>query len=139
MQIDIWENLNKKFDSEFILSKYEGKDVMTLDFYCDIKLNKLIIAKDTLICVDSSIVKSFDANHEVVELKCSNTYPHITIGTMEPEIKPFQSNIILTQLFDKHGYDLQNGSYEIEGSTIVDVINFDDSVIFEKMMCFAHF
>lgn len=139
VQIDIWENLNKKFDSEFILSKYEGKDVMTLDFYCDIKLNKLIIAKDTLICVDSSIVKSFDANHEVVELKCSNTYPHITIGTMEPEIKPFQSNIILTQLFDKHGYDLQNGSYEIEGSTIVDVINFDDSVIFEKMMCFAHF
>lgn len=138
-QIDIWESLNKQFDSEFILSKYEGKDVMTLDFYCDIKLNKLIIAKDTLICVDSSIVKSFDANHEVAELKCSNAYPHITIGTMKPEIKPFQSNIILTQLFDKHGYDLQNGSYEIEGSTIVDVINFDDSVILEKMMCFVHF
>lgn len=138
-QIDIWENLNKQFDSEFILGKYEGKDVMTLDFYCDIKLNKLIIAKDTLICVDSSIVKSFDANHEVAELKCSNAYPHITIGTMKPEIKPFQSNIILTQLFDKHGYDLQNGSYEIEGSTIVDVINFDDSVILEKMMCFVHF
>lgn len=138
-QIDIWENLNKQFDSEFILGKYEGKDVMTLDFYCDIKLNKLIIAKDTLICVDSSIVKSFDANHEVAELKCSNAYPHITIGTMKREIKPFQSNIILTQLFDKHGYDLQNGSYEIEGSTIVDVINFDDSVILEKMMCFVHF
>ena len=138
-QIDIWENLNKQFDSEFILGKYEGKDVMTFDFYCDIKLNKLIIAKDTLICVDSSIVKSFDANHEVAELKCSNAYPHITIGTMKPEIKPFQSNIILTQLFDKHGYDLQNGSYEIEGSTIVDVINFDDSVILEKMMCFVHF
>ncbi|CUM57285.1 unnamed protein product [Debaryomyces tyrocola] len=138
-QIDIWEDLNKKFDSEFILNKYEGKDVMTLDFYCDIKFKKLIIAKDTLICVDSSIVKSFDANHEVVELKCSNAYPHITIGTMKPEIKPFQSNIILTQLFDKHGYDLQDGNYEIEGSTTVEVINFDDNVILEKMMCFVHF
>lgn len=138
-QIDIWEDLNKKFNSEFILSKYEGKDVMMLDFYCDIKFNKLIIAKDILICVDSSIVKSFDANHEVIELKCSNDYPHITIGTMKPEIKPFQSNIILAQLFDNHGYDLQDGNYEIEGSTTVEVINFDDNVILEKLKCFVHF
>lgn len=137
-QRDIWEDLNKKFNSESILTKYDGRDIMLLDFYCDIKFNKLIIAQDTLICVDASIIESFNADHDVVDLKCSNAYPHITIGTMKPEIKPFQSNIILKKLFDSHGYELKDGVYDIEDS-YVEVINFDDSAKLEKMMCFVHF
>lgn len=135
-QGDIWKELNKIFQAESLLEKATGEDSLELDYFCDVELNKLIIVNDTLICIDSSIQSS--AVNSEIDIKCSNEFPHITIGTMKPEIKPFQSNIVLNQLFKTHGYELEDGKYEIEGEA-VEVINFTQNVILEKMRCFVHF
>ncbi|KAH3679808.1 hypothetical protein WICPIJ_008508 [Wickerhamomyces pijperi] len=68
----------------------------------------------------------------VLNLKCMNKFPHITIGTATASIKPFYSNQLIGSM---EVYDFKEGEF---GDSLNNVL-FEDSVVLENLKVFVNF
>ena len=128
-----WKNMVKRFDTEIVANS----KTQFLDFYADIKITRIVIKHEFLICASVEILQVFDADFKPVEaVECLNQHLHITIGTFEPQIKPSQSNIVLNKLHDSQITSL--GSHNVEGID-VSIICPETSPIYEKQRLFAQY
>lgn len=126
-------------DEEF--TSVKPSPVVELDFYCDVKVNNIIIAKGKLICLEVDILKSYDSPeddaNEVEGIKCTNDQAHITIGTCSDEVRAYESNNILVELrkLKENGLD---SKYTLENGVEVEIVKFEPSIILKKQRCFAY-
>lgn len=131
-----WKELGTRFKHE---KPQLGKNL--LDFYCDVKLDQIVINKDKLICVRVELLDAYDSDFKKLDkIDYLNTYLHITVGTFKPEIKPMMSNETLTKLYKDSTELKSDGQYILKESDDVDdieVINFKNDVILEKQRLFA--
>ncbi|CUM65686.1 uncharacterized protein PRCAT00003334001 [Priceomyces carsonii] len=107
--------------------KLDSNRRVILDFYCDIKLNKIILAKDKLACIEVSLLKAYDSQNNELTFQPLNEHLHVTLGTVSPEIKPMESNHLLSDLF--------SGKYS---QSEVDTISISD-VTYKHLPIFAQF
>jgi tRNA ligase len=114
--------------------------VCTLDYYCDVSLQRLVIVRSKLVVVEVEIIRSTDSSQqEIAEIKTSNTKAHITVGTA-PEVKPFEANIYLEAL------DLAAKVSQTNSGTLfvtadgqeIETIEFAAPVVLLAQRCFAH-
>lgn len=114
--------------------------VCPLDYYCDVRLQKLVIVKSKLVVVEVEIIRSTDSSQqEITEIKTSNAKAHITVGTA-PEVKPFEANIYLEAL-DQASITSQTKSSTLlvtaDGQEI-ETFEFAVPVVLLAQRCFAH-
>ncbi|CCE82416.1 Piso0_002141 [Millerozyma farinosa CBS 7064] len=134
-----WTKLSKLFEatSDQLKNQDNKSDIHYLDFFCDVKLTRVVVAKSSLICIEAEIIKSTDSSGKEVDISSGNRFSHITVGTTSPDIKPVKSNHILEILHIRHGNDLPNGEYDID--LPAQVYAMPDNYICKGMRCFAHF
>ncbi|CAH2351702.1 tRNA ligase [[Candida] railenensis] len=131
----IWKSLQGIF-------QLDGKldSIHYFDVYTDLKLKSIVLVKNKLVCVEVEILKSYDSSFEVEiqGIKSSNTYPHITIGTYDPSVKPFQSNGFLEELKKSAEGQLNNATFSTESGDEIRIIDLKDTIILEKQRCYVH-
>ncbi|KAK6198714.1 RNA ligase-domain-containing protein [Scheffersomyces amazonensis] len=134
----LWKALTKRFPS-----KHQYDDHNVLNYYGDIKLLKVVINKDKLICILVELLDVFMVNRvdPIEKVIPSNKYLHITVGTFNEKIYAYQSNITLRDLF-KSGdidYELNDGVYSADNGDVMEVINFSTPPVFKNNWLHAHF
>ncbi|ODV82286.1 tRNA ligase [Suhomyces tanzawaensis NRRL Y-17324] len=116
-------------------AKYEQVKKNPLEFYADLQLGSVVIAKDRLVCVTANALKFYDKDLKPIELETLNKHLHITIGTFAPKIRPVESNTILGLLHAKV-QKLTPGKYEVDGT---DVEVLGSTRVLAKQQIFAFF
>lgn len=113
-------------------------DAVPVKFFGDIGLKRIVVVSHKLVTVEAELVRSLNGNFEELDqFPYTNKYLHVTLGTTEPEIKPFLSNVYIEELHNSLSKEsIEDGIYTVKEDT-VEVINFN--TILEKQQCFYHF
>lgn len=133
-----WNNLSK------VLAVPTGKSIEKLttypvDFYSDVKINKLIVANDKLVTFEVMLLESYNSSFDKLEkFPYTNKNLHITIGTTTPEIKPALSNSYIDEIYNKDD-DAKDGIYQINKELTIEVFSLKDEVVLEKQRCFIQY
>lgn len=131
---EIWKNLIELFEPNGNI--VTPKQRTNFDFYCDIRVDKVVIGVERLVCLSVTLLKGYDCDfNELPTLESSIDHTHITIGTFSPSVKPFESNLVLNGLETAEG---EHGVYKIEDGTEVRVIELKEPLILEKQRCFGN-
>ncbi|KAK6458392.1 RNA ligase-domain-containing protein [Scheffersomyces xylosifermentans] len=133
-----WKEFSRVFQPS-----YDNKNVSHVKFYASVKLIKIVINYEKLICITAEIIDYFkDSEEKIPKLKTMNKFLHITVGTMSPEIKPRESNETLVKLYDvynKGSTQLYDGQYTMENGEIIEVISLPKNTIIEGARIFASY
>lgn len=122
----LWETYKQIFKDE--IAKFNSFDVelppnqkcmFSTEYWVDAKLTK-IVWNTQVMCIEAEIT-GFYHNGEPMELSCGNTYPHITIGTIDKSIAAVVS-----------GQMLQN-YYEGKKTDSINSITFDEPIFLQKL------
>lgn len=90
-----WKSLKQLFKI-----KCTNENCHLIDFYADIRLNKVVISDKHLICITVSINNIYSSEKKIEKIEFLNKHLHITIGTFSENIKAFESNKVLESIYD---------------------------------------
>lgn len=130
-----WDALRELFLKD--LKYVENEERQEVGLFCDVRLKTVVIVEGHLAVAEAEITQTYRDSEKVENLRSTNKYPHITVGTSNAQIKAFQSNDYLSLLHEKVGERLASGVYEV-GELSMEVFEFGDEVL-EKQPCFVNY
>ncbi|KAK6460939.1 RNA ligase-domain-containing protein [Scheffersomyces coipomensis] len=132
-----WKTLVRRFQTVF---EYDDQNV--LNYYGDIRLLKVVINKEKLICILVELLDVYSVNKvdPIPKVEPTNKYLHITLGTFDKSIAAFQSNVTLSNLSESREIlGLEDDEYTVANGDVIQVINFKNDIVFKGQWLYAHF
>lgn len=112
---EIWDHLGRVFNSAAMKKKALPGEYKDCAFDVDVNVTKAVVVKDTLVTLQVLLgAISKDGKTENLQVRTSNKFSHITVGTCAKHIPQVMSNNILEELHARYG-DFGPGRYELSG------------------------
>lgn len=110
---EIWDHLGRVFNSAAMKKKALPGEYKDCAFDVDVNVTKLVVVKDTLVTLQVLLgAISKEGKVENLQVRTSNKFSHITVGTCGPSIPQVMSNNILEELHARYD-DFGPGRYEL--------------------------